>query len=119
MLEDFAGGGSWSKWRDPVSAERRISLESSRGGWARLRIELPPVNVLGVRDLDLLAANVRKAREHPVLLVSGLARAFSAGVDMADHAPDPEAIDRMLASMRNALQALIESPAITIAAWPA
>jgi len=99
-----------------VSAERRISLESSpRGEWARLRIDLPPVNVFGVRDLDLLAASVRKVRE-PVLLLSGLPKAFSAGVDMADHAPHPEAIDRMLASMRNALEALTTSPAITIAA---
>src|SRR5262249_25769090 len=57
-----------------------------------------------------------KVREQPVLLIWGLPKAFSAGVDMADHAPHPEAIDRMLASMRKALEALIECSAITIAA---
>ena len=49
------------------------------------------------------------------LVLTGLPRAFSAGVDIADHAPEAGAIDRMLAAMRGVLDALIETPAITVA----
>ncbi|HKA35779.1 MAG TPA: enoyl-CoA hydratase-related protein, partial [Thermoanaerobaculia bacterium] len=51
---------------------------------------------------------------------SGLPRAFSAGVEIAEHAPESGAIDRMLAATRRLLGALIESPAVTVASiWGA
>jgi enoyl-CoA hydratase/carnithine racemase len=48
-------------------------------------------------------------------VLAGLDRAFSAGVEIADHAPEAGPIEKMLSAMRGALSALIESPAITVA----
>jgi len=81
-----------------------------------LEIHRPPVNVLGLADLDELVRRVGEARGAQVLVVKGLDRAFSAGVEIADHKPEARLIDRMLAAMRKALTALIETPAITVAA---
>jgi cyclohexa-1,5-dienecarbonyl-CoA hydratase len=101
---------------------RAIRIESSGAGsgegqgLARLRIERPPVNVLSGADLEDLAAAVSAAAGARVLLVTGLPRAFSAGVEVSEHAPEPDAIARMLGAMRAALTALVETPAVTVAA---
>jgi cyclohexa-1,5-dienecarbonyl-CoA hydratase len=58
---------------------------------------------------------VEEARGAHVLVLKGLDRAFSAGVEIADHRPEAALIDRMLAAMRKALSVLIEAPAITVA----
>lgn len=84
------------------------------GGRAVLVIDLPPVNVLDVEALGELARLVRGVTD-PVLVLSGLPRAFSAGVSVAEHVPEPAAIETMLAAMRQALGALVETPAVTIA----
>jgi len=100
-----------------MSKDRGIQLESEPGEpLARIRLQLPPANVLGVADLEVLARRIEENRGAAVLLLAGLPRAFSAGVDVRDHAPRPDSIDRMLAAMRRVLEALIEAPAITIAA---
>jgi len=99
-----------------VSARRGVTLEKSPGGRADLSIEIPPVNVLGVADLEELARRVEEARSARVLVLSGLARAFSAGVEIADHVPQAGPIERMLAAMRAVLTALVETPAVTVAA---
>lgn len=99
-----------------MSEDRFLRLEQgSRGGVARLRIHLPPVNVFGVSDLERFAERVAEARESRVLHISGLSRAFSAGVEVADHVPEPARIDAMLAAMRSVLRALVDTPAITVA----
>ena len=50
-----------------------------------------------------------------VLVLSGLPRAFSAGVSVAEHVRNVR--DRaMLTAMRNALTALVKTPAVTVAA---
>jgi cyclohexa-1,5-dienecarbonyl-CoA hydratase len=100
-----------------MSQDRGIELESAPGGGlARIRLHLPPANVLGVADLEILARRIEESRGATVLLLAGLPRAFSAGVDIRDHAPRPDSIDRMLAAMRRVLEALIETPAVSIAA---
>ena len=94
-----------------------IALAHAAGGArADLRIARPPVNVLDAESLHALARQVRAAGDARLLVLSGLAAAFSAGVDVAEHAPEPAAIDTMLAAMRDALEALVASPAITLAA---
>jgi cyclohexa-1,5-dienecarbonyl-CoA hydratase len=99
-----------------VSA-RSIRLERSRGGArADLRIEIPPVNVLDVAALEELARQVAAAPPARLLVLQGLPRAFSAGVSVAEHVPQPAAIERMLAAMRRVLEALGETPAVTLAA---
>jgi len=99
-----------------VSGEPGISLTTARGGRADLRLAIPPVNVLGVADLLRLAACVEEANAARVLVLTGLPRAFSAGVAIADHEPTPEAIDSMLAAMRRVLESLLRAPAVTVAA---
>jgi len=91
----------------------RLTSDSGRG---ELAIDLPPVNVLDVAALEELARLVLQAGADRVLVLKGLPRAFSAGVSVAEHVPDREAIESMLAAMRGALNALIKTPAVTVAA---
>ncbi len=92
------------------------SLSVSPNGRADLRIAIAPVNVLGVAELESLALRVGEVRDARVLVLTGLPRAFSAGVSVAEHDPAPEAIERMLAAMRRVLDALVRVPAVTLAA---
>lgn len=85
------------------------------GGRADLSIDRQPVNVLDAAALEELGTLVRGVGER-VLVLSGLPRAFSAGVSVAEHVPEPAAIETMLAAMRQALNALVRTPAVTIAA---
>jgi len=99
-----------------VSVEREIRLERRDGGrLARLTLSLPPVNVLTVADLDLLARRIEEAGSARVVMLEGLPRAFSAGVEVAEHVPEPGAIDRMLSAMRAVLEGLLRTPAVTVA----
>jgi cyclohexa-1,5-dienecarbonyl-CoA hydratase len=99
-----------------VTARGGIALAQSAAGRADLRVEIEPVNVLDAASLGEIARLVRGARSARLIVLTGLPRAFSAGVDVAEHAPEPAPIERMLAAMRDALTALVESPAVTLAA---
>ncbi len=100
----------------PAPSRAGLGLDRSRdGARADLRIAIPPANVLGVGALAELARAVASANDARVLVLSGLPKAFSAGVDVADHVPEPEPIRRMLAAMREVLEALVATPAITLA----
>jgi cyclohexa-1,5-dienecarbonyl-CoA hydratase len=91
----------------------RLSSESGR---LELSIDIPPVNVLDVAALEELAHLIVQAGAERVLVLKGLPRAFSAGVSVDEHVAEPEAIEAMLAAMRGALNALIKTPAVTVAA---
>jgi len=94
-----------------------IELATSRGGArADLKIGIPPVNVLDSSALAEISRCVLAARAARVLVLSGLPAAFSAGVDVAEHVPEPERIETMLAAMRDVLTALVETPSVTVAA---
>src|SRR5262245_61839240 len=100
-----------------MTPARSIDLETGAADRiARLRIRLPPVNVFGLPDLELFARRIEESRGADVLGLAGLPAAFSAGVDIADHAPEAESIERMLRAMRRVLEAIVETPAITVAA---
>jgi cyclohexa-1,5-dienecarbonyl-CoA hydratase len=86
------------------------------GARADLSIAIPPVNVFDAASLAELTRRITAARGARLLVLTGLPRAFSAGVDVAAHVPEPAAIDGMLAAMREVLTALIETPAVTLAA---
>lgn len=94
-----------------------ITLSGSAGG-ARADVALAraPVNVLGAASLDELARCLRAAAPARLVVLTGLPKAFSAGVDVAEHAPGPALIERMLGAMRGVLEALVECPAVTLAA---
>ena len=99
-----------------MSPDRFIRLDTAAvGGLARLDIHLPPVNVFSAADLDELFRVVEQARDSRVLLLTGLPRAFSAGVSIAEHVPEAGPMERMLAAMGGALAALVETPAVTVA----
>jgi len=89
---------------------------ATTSGRANISIEIPPVNVLDVAALGELARLVLESAGARVLVLSGLPRAFSAGVSVAEHFPDPKAIEAMLVGMRTALNALVRTPAVTVAA---
>jgi cyclohexa-1,5-dienecarbonyl-CoA hydratase len=89
---------------------------ATASGRADLTIDVPPVNVLDVEALEEIARLVLQAAGERVLVVTGLPRAFSAGVEIAEHVPEAGAIEAMLAGMRAALNALVKTPAVTIAA---
>lgn len=90
-------------------------IEPSADGVAELRLRIPPVNVLTGSDLREIARCAEAVADAGVLVVTGLPRAFSAGVEVAEHRPDPEAIEAMLSAMRAALTALLAVRAVTIA----
>lgn len=92
-----------------------LRFSSSASGRADLAIEIPPVNVLDVAALEELARLVLQASEKRVLVLSGLPRAFCAGVSVAEHVPERGAIEAMLGGMRAALSSLVKTPAITVA----
>jgi cyclohexa-1,5-dienecarbonyl-CoA hydratase len=99
-----------------VTSSGGITLSRSAGN-ARIDVALaiPPVNVLSAASLDALARTLRAAAPARLTVLSGLPRAFSAGVDVAEHAPEPVLIDRMLAAMRGVLEALVETDTVTLA----
>jgi len=93
-----------------------IVLErSASGARADVALAIPPVNVLTAELLVELAEAVRAAPPARLLVFEGLPKAFCAGVDVADHVPDPSRIDRMLGAMRRVLEALVGSEAVTLA----
>jgi cyclohexa-1,5-dienecarbonyl-CoA hydratase len=84
-------------------------------GRAELVIDIPPVNVLDGATLEELSRLVLQAGGERVLVLKGLPRAFSAGVSISEHVPDRGSIETMLAAMRGALNALVKTPALTVA----
>jgi cyclohexa-1,5-dienecarbonyl-CoA hydratase len=87
------------------------------GGIGRLVIDRPPVNVLDLATLEALQAALAKAgadRKLKVLALSGAGRAFSAGVDVADHTADR--VGRMIELFHGALRRLMALEVPVIAA---
>ena len=100
-----------------MSPSGGITLSRSAGGArADLAVAIQPVNVFDAASLEDLARVIRSAAPARLLVLTGLPKAFSAGVDVADHVPEPARIERMLAAMRGVLEALVTSPAVTLAA---
>jgi len=88
-----------------------------RDGIARITLARPPLNVLDIETLRRLNAALREC-ESPsirvVLLASALPRAFSAGVDIRDHAGGR--LDAMLTEVRENARLLLNLTPLTVAA---
>jgi cyclohexa-1,5-dienecarbonyl-CoA hydratase len=86
-------------------------------GVARISLDRPPLNVLDIEMLRQLNDALRQC-DRPsirvVLLSSSLPRAFSAGVDVADHVP--ERLDAMLTEVRENARLLLNLEPVTLAA---
>jgi cyclohexa-1,5-dienecarbonyl-CoA hydratase len=77
----------------------------------------PPLNVINLEMMDELNAawDEIEAMESQVIVISGAGeRAFSAGVDVADHVPDR--LSSMLSKFHRLIRRIFESDRITIAA---
>src|SRR5262245_27328057 len=89
-----------------------------KGPVAWIRIDRPPLNVLDVPMNRALAAAVRSVRERrdvKVLVLAGEGdRAFSAGVEVADHAP--ERVREMLEAFHSVFHELRQLLPVTVAA---
>ncbi len=89
----------------------------SSGALARVTLARPPLNVLDIPTLRALDAALGRAAEDPgvaiVVLRSDLPKAFSAGVDVADHVP--ERVGEMLGSFHAVLRRLLSWDRVSIA----
>lgn len=84
------------------------------GRLARITLDRPPLNVLDVDHLRELARAVEEAEKAAVLCIDGgEARAFSAGNDLRDHAP--ERAPAMLEAFHDAVRGLLLSDAVVVA----
>ncbi|MGQ0612966.1 MAG: enoyl-CoA hydratase/isomerase family protein [Planctomycetaceae bacterium] len=84
------------------------------GRLARILLDRPPLNVLDLAHLRELGRRLEEARGAAVILLEGGGgRAFCAGNDVADHAPDraPE----MLEAFHGAVRAMLSTDAVTVA----
>jgi cyclohexa-1,5-dienecarbonyl-CoA hydratase len=84
---------------------------------ARIALNNPPVNVIDIPMMDEMAEALNEIETRPdiaILIVSGSQRAFSAGVDVAAHAPDK--VEQMLDKFHGVIRALVGSKKVSIAA---
>jgi cyclohexa-1,5-dienecarbonyl-CoA hydratase len=83
----------------------------------RIVLDRAPLNVLDIAMLRELEEAVRQVRDDgsaAILVVTGEGKAFSAGVDVADHTPDR--VEEMLGVFHAALGALLSLEIPTVAA---
>jgi len=84
---------------------------------ARLRLDNPPLNIIDLAMMEELSqalADIEPRADISILILSGSQQAFSAGVDVAAHAP--EKFEEMLAKFHGVIRALVSSRKVTIAA---
>lgn len=82
-----------------------------------LTIDNPPLNVIDIPLMDKLVQVLSEIQSRPdisVIVFRGSGKAFSAGVDVAAHAPDQVAT--MLEKFHNVIRAIMATQKITIAA---
>jgi cyclohexa-1,5-dienecarbonyl-CoA hydratase len=88
-----------------------------RDGVAWITLDRPPLNILDIESLRRLNQAIRECDQpavRVVLLRSALSRAFSAGVEVRDHAA--ERLDPMLTEVRENARLLLGLGPVTVAA---
>jgi cyclohexa-1,5-dienecarbonyl-CoA hydratase len=100
-----------------MTSENAI-VYNSADGLITVTIDKPPYNVLDIAALEQLEAALGAAaadNSAKLLLLTGAGvKAFSAGVDVADHTP--EKVDRMIETFGNVFRRLQQIPFPTLAA---
>ena len=94
----------------------RLSREID-GSVARIELRNPPLNVIDIAMMEELArslAEIEARSDISVIVLSGVGKAFSAGVDVAAHTPDK--VEEMLAKFHAVIRLLVASTKVTIAA---
>lgn len=100
---------------NPATTANRVAVETHLQ-LARITLTRSPLNVIDFQMMDELLAALRQLEQRnevSVVIISGGARAFSAGVDVAVHTPDK--VQTMLQKFHAVILALTRSPKITIA----
>jgi cyclohexa-1,5-dienecarbonyl-CoA hydratase len=93
----------------------RLSLDN-KSSVARITLANPPLNIIDIPMMDELAAVISEVESQPeisAVIFSGEGRDFSAGVDIAAHAP--ETIADMLGKFHSVIRSLLRMRPITIA----
>jgi cyclohexa-1,5-dienecarbonyl-CoA hydratase len=99
-----------------MSNEKNVKLEIAEG-LATITLDRPPLNVLNVpmmTELNGLLENVLTRNDTAALLIRGSGKAFSAGVDVADHTADR--VGEMIRLFHGIFRKLALTDALTIAA---
>jgi cyclohexa-1,5-dienecarbonyl-CoA hydratase len=93
----------------------RVSLEVD-ALVARIVLRHPPLNVIDVAMMEELSqtlAEIGARSEVSVIVIAGDGKAFSAGVDVAAHAPDH--VVEMLTKFHTVIRALVATKKVTVA----
>jgi cyclohexa-1,5-dienecarbonyl-CoA hydratase len=93
----------------------RIKIESG-AGVVNITLVHPPVNVIDIPMMEELLTAIREAEQRPeirAIVFRGEGKHFSAGVDIAAHAP--ETIAEMLTKFHAVIMAVADSPKVTVA----
>jgi len=101
---------------EPPLKYSRIALDVHPPA-ARISLRNAPLNVIDtpmLEELALALAEIDDRDDLSVLVLSGAGKAFSVGVEVADHTPDK--IAGMLAGFHNLVRTLVNSKRVTIAA---
>jgi len=99
----------------PATPTNRLAVDV-RGQLAHITLTHPPLNVIDFQMMDELLAALQlleQRREISVVIISGVQRAFSAGVDVAIHTP--ELVQTMLQKFHGVILSLVKFSKITIA----
>ncbi len=94
----------------------RITVDI-HGPVARINLSNPPLNVIDIPMMEELAQALTELESNQgisAIVIGGAGQAFSAGVDVAAHAPD--AVETMLTRFHAVIRTIISSPKVAIAA---
>jgi cyclohexa-1,5-dienecarbonyl-CoA hydratase len=100
----------------PKSEFSRIQVRGAEPPIAEIALNHPPQNVIDISMMEELGAAFRQLEaraEVSTVVISGSAKAFSAGVDVAAH--QPETVREMLTKFHAVIRALVSSKNVTIA----
>jgi cyclohexa-1,5-dienecarbonyl-CoA hydratase len=93
----------------------RIAL-STHDRVARLTLSNPPLNVIDIPMMEEIAQAIMQVDSQPqtsVLIITGAGKSFSAGADVAAHAPDK--MQDMLGKFHAVIRAVLKTRKVTIA----
>jgi cyclohexa-1,5-dienecarbonyl-CoA hydratase len=94
----------------------RITIDFN-GTVARIALSNPPLNIIDIAMMEELAqglTEIESRSDVSVVVIGGLGKAFSVGVDVAAHTPDRVGV--MLAKFHAVIRTLVGTKKVTIAA---
>jgi cyclohexa-1,5-dienecarbonyl-CoA hydratase len=117
VLEDSASGGDALWYVRGMGAEARVRFRHE-GRVARVTLDHPPLHVLDTLTVDALSSaigQVERAEGVVVMILDATGeKAFSAGVDIAEHLP--QRVPRMLERFHAAIRQVRALECVTVAA---